>query len=71
MSRLRLRDVWQWLKAEIRWRVLGKRYKVIFSEEAQSQLDDLPEETKDELMKAMERLSRNPYSGERVQEEEK
>jgi len=50
--------------------VLGKRYKVILSEEAQSQLDDLPEETKDELMKAMERLSRNPYSGERVQEEE-
>ena len=65
-----LKDFWQWLKSEFEWRVLGKRYKVILSEEAQSQLDDLPEETKDELMKAMERLSRNPYSGERVQEEE-
>ncbi|GAG94354.1 unnamed protein product, partial [marine sediment metagenome] len=30
----------------------------------------LPEETKEELMKAMEHLSRNPYSGERVDLEE-
>ena len=70
MSILRLRHIWSWLMAEYRWRVLGKRYKVVLSEEVQNQLDDLPEETKEELMKAMEHLSRNPYSGERVDLEE-
>ncbi len=46
----------------------GKRYEIRFSEEAQTQMDELPQEEQDEIMKAMERLSRNPYSGRRVEE---
>jgi len=59
---MRLRDIWPWLKAEFRWRVLGKRYEVIMTEECQRQFDELPEEAQKEIRKAMERMSRNPYS---------
>ncbi len=67
---MRLRDIWPWLKAEFRWRVLGKKYEVIITEEAQSQLDDLPEKAQAEIRKAMERIARNPYSGDRCEIEE-
>ncbi len=63
---MRLRDVWPWLRAEFRWRVLGKRYEVILSEEAQSQLDELPEEAQEEIRKAMDRIGRNPYTSDRM-----
>jgi len=62
---MNLRDLWPWVKAEFRWRVLSKRYEIILSEEAQTQLDELPEEAQTEIRKAMEQLSRNPYGGER------
>ncbi len=45
----------------------GKRYVIRFSEEAQAQMDALPQEDQDAIMKAMERLTRNPYSGRRVE----
>ena len=64
---MKLRDVWPWLRAEFRWRVLGKRYKVILTEEVQRQLDELPEEAQAEIRKAMKRIARNPYSGERIE----
>jgi len=69
---MRLRDIWPWLRAEFRWRVLGKRYEVIMTEEFQRQLDELPEEAQAEIRKAMERIARNPYSGHRheIEEEE-
>ncbi len=69
---MRLRDIWPWLKAEFRWRVLGKKYDVIMTEEAQRQLDELPEEAQVEIRKAMDRIARNPYSGHRgeIEEEE-
>jgi len=67
---MRLRDIWPWLKAEFRWRVLGKRYEVIMTEEFQRQLDELPEEAQAEIRKAMERIGRNPYSGDREELEE-
>jgi len=71
---MRLRDIWPWLRAEFRWRVLGKRYEVIMTEEAQRQLDELPEENQAEIRNAMERIARNPYSGHRhrheIEEEE-
>jgi len=67
---MNLRDLWPWLKAEFRWRVLGKRYEVILSEEAQRQIDELPEEAQAEIRKAMERICRNPYSGDREELEE-
>ncbi len=69
---MRLRDIWPWLKAEFGWRVLGKKYEVIITEEAQRQLDELPEEAQAEIRKAMERIARNPYSGHRheIEEEE-
>ena len=66
---MKLRDVWPWLKAEFRWRVLGKRYEVILAEEAQRQLDELPEEAQAEIRKAMERISRNPYTSDRMETE--
>ncbi len=62
---MRLRDVWPWLRAEFRWRVLGKRYEVIMTEEVQKQLDELPEEAQAEIRKAIERISRNPYTRDR------
>ncbi len=64
---MKLRDVWPWLRAEFRWRVLGKKYEVILAEEAQRQLDALPEEARAEIRKAMERIARNPYSGDRIE----
>ena len=67
---MNLRDLWKWLKAEFRWRVLGKRYEVILTEEAKRQLAELPEEAQAENRKAMERIGRNPYSGERMEFEE-
>ena len=58
------------MKAEFRWRVLGKRYEVIMTEKAKSQLDELPEHAQEEIRNAMERIGRNPYSGERIGLEE-
>ena len=58
-----LKKFWLWLKAEFRWRVLGFRYEITYTEEAQSQLDALSEEERGEIMKAMEHLSRNPFRG--------
>ncbi len=66
---MRLRDIWKWLKAEYRWRVRGKRYEVILTEEAQRQLDELPEKAQAEIRKAMERISRNPYTSDRTETE--
>ncbi len=48
----------------------GKRYEIRFSPEAQSQMDALTQYEQDEIMKVMERLTRNPYSGRRVEEGE-
>ncbi len=42
---MNLRDVWPWLKAEFRWRVLSKKYEVIMTEDDQRQLDELPEKS--------------------------
>jgi len=67
---MRLRDIWPWLREEFRWRVLGKRYKVILTEEAKRQLDELPEERRVKVIEAMERIARNPYSGDREELEE-
>ena len=64
-----MRNFWPWLKAEFRWRVLGKKYEVKMTEEAQRQFDELPEEAQAEIRKAMERIGRNPYSGDREEEE--
>jgi hypothetical protein len=62
-----LRDLWPWLRAEFRWRVLGKKYNVILTEEAQRQFDELPEEAQAEIRKAIERIGRNSYSSERTE----
>jgi len=59
---MNLRGFWPWLRAELRWRVLGKRYEVILSEEAQNQLDELPEEAQ-----ARARLREELY-GEKLQD---
>lgn len=64
---MNLRFRWNWLKAEFGWRVLGKRYAVRLSEEVQKQFDELPEEAQAEIRKTMERLSRNPYTGDRME----
>ena len=50
--------------------MLGKRYKVRLTEDAQRQLDDLPENAQAEARKVMDRLSRNPYSGDRMELDE-
>lgn len=67
---MRLRDIWPWLREEFRWRVLGKRYKVILTGEAKRQLDELPEERRAKVIEEMERIVRNPYSGDREEFEE-
>jgi len=65
---MRLRDIWPWLRAEFRWRVLGKKYEIVITEEAQKQLYELPEEQQAEIRKAMERIARNPYSARQAHE---
>lgn len=68
---MRLRDIWPWLREEFRCRVLSKRYKVILTEEAKRQLDELPEERRAKVIEELESIVRNPYSGDReVFEEE-
>ncbi len=62
-----IKNIWPWLRAEYQWRVRGKRYEIRFSEEAQTQMDALPQDEQDAIMKAMERLRKNPYSGRRVE----
>ncbi len=56
---------WNWLKAEFRWRVLGKRYEVELSELVKQQLSELPEDAREVVMKTMDRLSKNPYTRDR------
>ena len=68
---MRLKDVWPWLRAEFRWRFLGKRYEIIMTEECQRQFDELHEEDQEAIRKAIERISRNPYSSDRGDLEEK
>lgn len=63
---MRLNDFWPWLRAEFRWRVLGKKYEIVITDEAQRQLDELPEEAQAEIRKAMERIARNPYTSDRM-----
>lgn len=67
---MRLRYIWPWLKAEFRWRILGNKYDVHLTEEAQRMLDELPEAAQAEMRRVMERLSRNPYSGDRMELDE-
>ena len=50
--------------------MLGKRYKVILTGEAKRQLDELPEERRAKVIEEMERIVRNPYSGDREEFEE-
>ena len=67
---MRLRDIWPWRREEFRWRVLGKRYKVILTGEAKRQLDELPEERRTKVIEEMDCIVRNPYSGDREEFEE-
>ncbi len=64
---MRLRDIWPWLKAEYRWRLLGKTWDVKMTEECQRQFDELPEAAQAKITKAMKRIARNPYSGSRLE----
>ena len=66
---MRLRDIWPWLRAEYRWRVLGKTYEIRVTEKCQEQLDALPDEVRKEIEEAMFRIARNPYSGHRHRHE--
>ncbi len=63
---MRLGFFWKWLKAEYKWRVRGKRYEIRFSPEAQTQMDALPQDEQDEIMKIMDKLRKNPYTGDRL-----
>lgn len=63
-----LRDLPKWLRAEFRWRVLGKRYEIKLSASARRQLDEMDEERRAEVMKRIDDLSKNPYSGRRMDE---
>jgi len=67
---MNLRDLWKWLKAEFRWRMLGKRYEIQLTEEAKRQLGEFHEGAQAEIRKAMERVGRNPYGGERTELED-
>ena len=67
---MNLRDLWKWLKAEFRWRVMGKRYEIRMTEEAKRQLCRLPEEAQAEIPKVMKRISRAPYGNDRTKLED-
>lgn len=59
-----------WLKTEFQWRILGKRYKVEMSDEAKEDYEKLTDEDKKILDEAISQLSKNPYIGERMTQEE-
>jgi len=63
---MRIRDIWPWLKAEFRWRVLGQCYEVRMTDRFKRQLEALPPEVREEILKAIEHARRNPYSGDSV-----
>ena len=64
---MRLRDIWPWLKAEYRWRVLGETYEIRMTEECKRQFDALPEEVQRRIAEEMERIARNPYKSKQVE----
>ena len=67
---MNIRDLWPWLKAEFNWRIMGKRYEIRTTKEFDEQLAELPEHVQEEIKKTMERIGRNPYSGEKTYEDE-
>jgi hypothetical protein len=60
-----------WLKAELRYRLTGKKYNVVLTNNVKKQLEEMPKEDKEEVLKAIEMLRKNPYVGERIYEGEK
>jgi len=68
---MRLRDIWPWLKAEYRWRVLGKTYEIRMTEECKRQFDALPKDAQRRIGEEMERIARNPYKSKQVEINEK
>jgi len=55
-----------WLKAELRYRLTGKKYSVILSEQVKRQLEQASEEDREAILEAIEALSKNPYVGKRI-----
>jgi mRNA-degrading endonuclease RelE of RelBE toxin-antitoxin system len=60
-----------WLKAELHYRLTGKKYEVVLTEEAKKQIEEMPEEYREEVLKIIEMLRKNPYVGKRIYEDEK
>jgi mRNA-degrading endonuclease RelE of RelBE toxin-antitoxin system len=67
----RLRQKLLWLKAELRYRLTGKKYEVVFTDNFKKQLEEMPKEDREEVLKAIEMLRKNPYVGKRIYEGEK
>ena len=59
--------MWKWLKTEFRWRILGERYEVVMTDEAKQQLSELSEHEQEEILKTIDRISKNPYTSDRLQ----
>jgi len=64
---MNIRDFWKWLKAEFRWRVLGKRHEIRLTEEAKRWFSELPEERQMEIRVIIECMNMNPYIGYRIE----
>lgn len=60
----------KWLKAELRYRLTGKRYKIQLTPLVEKQLSELPDEDRNTILEAIYEVSKNPYIGEPLTEDE-
>jgi len=63
----------KWLYAELRYLVTRDRCEVMFTLHARQELEKIKKtdsESYEEIMKILDKLSRNPYIGEPVEDEE-
>jgi hypothetical protein len=61
----KVKEFFKWLKAELRFRLTKKKWKVDFSPEFSHDFEELSEEEKEEVLQAIEEIRKNPYKGTR------
>jgi len=69
----KIRHKLRWLYAEIKYLVTREKYQIVLAPQAKKELEMIKQsdpEGYEEIMRALDRLSRNPYIGEPVEDEE-
>ncbi len=56
----------KWLHAEFGWRILGKRFTLKFAPAVEETLASMDPENREKIMKELDKIARNPYSGDKL-----